>query len=554
MKRVTKILFLFAITTNLILNAQSINKLESAQKFYESEQWLEAVTAFSAIIDENKYNGQYYYYLAHSFYKLKNYDNAIHNYNLSLSLGYNYGNSIKNIAKSYAEKDDIKNTQIWVNKGLQTPKSLTIANVVSDSSFKNFIKTKSFKSIYPQDPTFSRKKKWETDIKFLKQRFEAKHFDVFNNVKEEEWNSDFNLLLETIDQKTNAEVLVNLMKIITKIGDGHTFIRPPISGEFKLHFYPFKLYMFKKGLFVTQTSNLYKEVLGLRLTHINTCPIKEVLERISKVISVDNKIGFLERLDFNIMFSEVLQTLNITDNPKDATFTFQKEDGSNIAIDVTADVFNPNAITEKIEIEKTKTPLYLKNENEFFWSQELKDLNAMYIKINLNLSTPQKSIRQFYGSVFDSITKQNIKHLIIDLRQCPGGNSYNNNTLIKEIIANKTLDKENGLFTIIGRRTFSAAMNLTTDLETWTNTKFIGEPTGSKPNFIGETSFVTLPNTGLQVSISDANWQKSVSWDERNWIAPDIYEENSFKDYRNGIDNILNTIETILLEKTQIKR
>ncbi|WP_169301370.1 S41 family peptidase [Pontimicrobium aquaticum] len=552
MKRITKILFLLAIGTNLVLNAQSINKIENAMKLYQNEQWQEAAVAFSTIIEDNIYNGEYYYNLAHCFYKLKDYDKAIKNYKLSLDTGYNYGNCIKHIAMCYAESGDLKNTSIWINRGLKTPKSLSITNVVSDSAFKEFRKTDSYKSIYSQDSTFNREEKWKTDIKFLKHRFEVKHYDIFNTVKSKEWNSDFNLLLESVNQKTDAEILVSLMKITTKIGDGHTFIRPPLSGKFKLHFYPFKLYMFEKGLYVTQTSSIYKDALGLRLTHINSMSIKEVLEKIKDVISVDNEIGLFERLDFNLMFSEVLHVLNITSNPKSSFFTFQKEDGSKITIDVNADEFNPAILTEKLESHKTKIPLYQQNENDFFWSKELNDFNAMYVKININLSTPQQSIKQFYDKVFDSISKQNIKHLIIDLRHCPGGNSFNNKTLIKHIIANKTLDKENGIFTIIGRRTFSAAMNLSTDLETWTNTKFIGEPTGSKPNFIGETNFVTLPNTGIQLSISDAYWQQSVSWDKRNWIAPHIYVQNNFNDFKNGNDNILNTIKTIVMEKMQI--
>lgn len=551
MRRVKYILFLIIISNSFFLNAQSTGEIENAKRFYEKEQWQNAIMAYSTIVEKNKYNGQYYYNLAQCFFNLKNYDEAIKNFKVSLSIGYNYGNCIKKVALCYVQKGDVKNSWTWINKGLQTPKSLTIGNIVSDTIFKEFRKTNSFKSIYPRDSTLSRHEKWKTDIQFLKQRFEAKHYDIYNNISRSEWNMLFDDLLNSISSKSNEEILINLMKITAKIGDGHTFIRPPLSGDLGMHFYPFKLFMFDEGLFVMQTTTTYKKALGLRLTHINDMQIEKVLKKIGEVISVDNEIGLLERFDFIPMISELLHGLNISNNSNNTLFTFQNENGKELKIDVTAEVFNPMVLTEKLEQEITEKPLYMKKENEFFWSQQLKDFDAMYIKVNINLSTPQNNIREFYVRVFDSISRQKIKRLIIDLRHCPGGNSFNNETLIKLIMANETLDKENGLFTIIGRKTFSAAMNLASDLEKWTNTKFIGEPTGSKPNFIGETNFVTLPNTGLHVSISDAFWQKSVSWDKRNWIAPDIYIQNSFRNYKNGVDPVLNTIESIISNKIQ---
>ena len=44
------------------------------------------------------------------------------------------------------------------------------------------------------------------------------------------------------------------------------------------------------------------------------------------------------------------------------------------------------------------------------------------------------------------------------------------------------------LFVIIGRRTFSAAQNTVNMIEKNTNATFVGEPTGSRPNFVGEST------------------------------------------------------------------
>lgn len=544
MQKTFYIFIILFFTVLSSLKAQRISKVEYAQRAYDNKNWTEAIIFYSEIVKKNPYKGAYFYKLANSYFNNKDYDKAINYFKKSCEIGFNYGLSIKKIAISYATLKDHKNALIWIRKGLDTPKSLTITDVLSNSVFKEHRKTNEFKNSYSKK--VSRKEKWISDIQFLKDRFESKHYNIFDKISSKEWEIEFNALISSINVKNDYEILVDLMKITAKIGDGHTFIRPPFSGQLKLHIYPFKLFVFEEGIFVVQTSKDYDKVLGKQLTHINNIPIEEVVKKVSKTISVDNKIGLLERLDFNLMLSEVLEVLKITNSSQQTLFTFKDQKEKSITLKVDAISFNPATLTEVLKPVNQKSPLYLLQPKRFFWSKYIKGLNAMYIKININLSTPNHNIREFYNEVFDTISKENINHLIIDLRHCPGGNSFNNKSLINNILKNNTIDKENGIFTIIGRRTFSAAMNLSTDLETWTNTKFIGEPTGSKPNFIGETNFIVLPNSKLQVSISDAYWQKSTSWDKRKWIAPDFYVTTSFRDFMLGNDNVLETIKSII--------
>jgi hypothetical protein len=75
----------------------------------------------------------------------------------------------------------------------------------------------------------------------------------------------------------------------------------------------------------------------------------------------------------------------------------------------------------------------------------------------------------------------------------------------------------------IGRRTFSAAQNTATAIERETNAIFVGEPTGSRPNFIGETIPFQLPYGKTLVNVADLCWQTSWPMDHRPWIAPELY-------------------------------
>jgi hypothetical protein len=98
------------------------------------------------------------------------------------------------------------------------------------------------------------------------------------------------------------------------------------------------------------------------------------------------------------------------------------------------------------------------------------------------------------------------------------------------------------LFVIIGRRTFSAAGNAATYIQRQTNAIFVGEPTGAKPNSMGDETYFTLPYSKLTASVADVYWESSWPQDFRNWIAPQIYVEPTFAAYRANRDSAMEAV------------
>ena len=95
------------------------------------------------------------------------------------------------------------------------------------------------------------------------------------------------------------------------------------------------------------------------------------------------------------------------------------------------------------------------------------------------------------------------------------------------------------MFVIIGRLTFSAAQNIATALEEHTDATFVGEPTGSRPNFIGETIPFELPVSKLRVNVADLYWQTGYPMDHRPWIAPQLYTPPTFDSFARNQDPAL---------------
>ena len=133
----------------------------------------------------------------------------------------------------------------------------------------------------------------------------------------------------------------------------------------------------------------------------------------------------------------------------------------------------------------------------------------------------------------------------MDLRNCGGGNSEYNKFLIEALLQHPEINQKKHFYTIIGRETFSAAINLVTDLEYRTNTIFVGEPTGSKPDFIGESSVLKLPYSGLYLVISNRYHQGGAnnSLDKRPWIAPSILIQLTSKEYTENDDPLMDFLD-----------
>src|SRR5436190_15914268 len=106
------------------------------------------------------------------------------------------------------------------------------------------------------------------------------------------------------------------------------------------------------------------------------------------------------------------------------------------------------------------------------------------------------TIADFFARTFAFSDSVNPQTFVLDIRHDHGGD----NTLLTPLI-HGLIRREGGintrgrLYTIIGRGTFSAAQNCANWIEEHTQTLFVGEPTGGKPNHYGDNQPVQLPRT-----------------------------------------------------------
>jgi C-terminal processing protease CtpA/Prc len=167
-------------------------------------------------------------------------------------------------------------------------------------------------------------------------------------------------------------------------------------------------------------------------------------------------------------------------------------------------------------------PLWLRRAPEHNWCEYLADAGALYVQYNQVRDGQEESVAAFFDRVSALVDREAVARLILDIRLNWGGNMSLNRPLVHHLIRSDRVNQWGKLFVIIGRCTFSAAMNLAVDLERHSRALFVGEPTGARPNHYGETVEIVLPHSGLRCTASALWWQYSQPGDDRPWIAPDI--------------------------------
>jgi tetratricopeptide (TPR) repeat protein len=409
---------------------------------------------------------------------------------------------------------------------------------------------------------------WREDLKFLAEKLPQVHRNAFHNITQKQFEDAVEKLDSSIPTMKDHEIIVGFAHLVAMIGDGHSRLSLPLDENlFKTqshtetpspHYehlafghYPIKLYLFSDGLYIKEVTAEWKNILGARIIKIGSSSAEEALETARSIIHYDNEMWFKLLAPSRLVIPEVLHALRLIEDMEKAPFVVELPNGKQSTV-----YMKPLKSFEKAqwidarENASNPTPLYLRDVDNNFWFEHLADKKTLYVQINKIQDKKEESLAQFCRRVFDFADAHTVDRFILDIRLNDGGNNYLNRSLILALIRAEKINQYGKLFTIIGRGTFSAAMNLASDLEHWTNTIFVGEPTGSTTSHYGDSRKLILPNSGLTVRLSTVYWRDWSVSEKRPWIAPDIRADLSFADYQNNNDPALQAIFAYTAKKS----
>lgn len=383
---------------------------------------------------------------------------------------------------------------------------------------------------------------WQQDLDYLAEQIRRRHANPYHRIAREQFEAAVAALRDRIPHLQRHQIIVEMARIVAMIGDGHTTFWLSFNTSLKFQHYPLRFYQFSDGVFVYEADAEYRAYLGAKLVRVCKYRAEEALTQVENVVPRDNAVGLQLAAAHTLSVPEVLHTLGIVENLESGEFTLEDANGKRFIVDLPA--LPPAQEPSQLRLCDNETPLALwqQRPERLYWFEYLEPQHVVYMQHRVVGSMDDEPFAQFCQRLFDFIETHPVERLVIDLRNNSGGNNTLNPPLVHGLICCDKINQRGRLFTIIGRRTFSAAMNLTVDLERNTRTLFVGEPTGSSPNFYGETTDNRLPHSGITFSVSTLYWQSSLPYDKRPYIEPHIRAEISSADYRNNVDPALNAI------------
>ena len=527
--------------------------LDTAEQYYDDKKWDEALEAFDAITKQNPHHGFPWFRKARILLIKKRYSEAIEAYLECEQLGFSPKWTAIGLGFSHMGLEEVDEAARWFEKAVTIDPSMIGELPGYSEHLKPFLGPKRYTSIFgPEaDESWSRVEGWRADLDFLYKVLKRSHYDFDVKTPQRTWDERVRELREQVPSLDDHEMALELAKIAALAGDGHTHLWPQFSERFSFHVLPLLLYPFEDGVFIRAAAPEYAELAGAKVIRIGAIPIEDLAEGVAEYHGHENPMHNRLLLPFELSTVEVLKQLGATDSADRVEITVEDGSGQQTSAVVESmafrDPFHPKlsapgwvSMNQDAEAE---LPLWLRNPEDVYWFKYLDRERIVYFHYDQIRHKEAESFDAFTDRLFDLVASHPGSAMVIDLRMNDGGSSDIYPPLVRKILAHPEINRKGQLFTIIGRTTYSAAMNLAADLESWTETLFVGEPTGSSPNFIGENKFFELPYSRLRVSVSDRYHQRAgSSTDKRIWIAPDLAAPMTARDFAENRDPAMNAI------------
>lgn len=384
---------------------------------------------------------------------------------------------------------------------------------------------------------------WRSDLDFLVAEARRVHADPERPAFSERFDELAGELRLAIPELTNDQVLARMMELTAFLDDGHSALYgpgPDTPLEFDSRVLPFKFYAFPGGLFIVDGVDSWVDHAGSRVVRFGDLPAEEVLALLSEYRGVDNEMTWTWMgPQFYVGRLALLRQVGAVGDEGAVALTLRTPEGAEQTLTVEGGDY---ALVRKLRpfpLRTGETPMYLTRVDTNYWMKPLPDRNALYVQFNQVRDAAGESLRGFSERVRTTLLERGATTLIVDVRHNNGGNNTLVRPLVRTMIEFEMRSAEHRIFVLMGRNTFSAAQNFINRVERWTNAEFVGEPSSSSPNFVGEENEIVLPYSRVRGSLSNRYWQDSDPWDHRPWIVPDLPVVLTAEQYFAGVDPVL---------------
>ncbi|MFP4483635.1 MAG: hypothetical protein ACLFO1_02145 [Spirochaetaceae bacterium] len=398
---------------------------------------------------------------------------------------------------------------------------------------------------YPADQTLESltAAQWQEDIAYLRAELPDRnpHFHEDPDMAQR-FDESLAVLEDRVDvNSTPGDVITGMARAIALIGEGHTSINASPDSYF-----PVIAGWFADGFYVAGADREYEEILGTRILGVRAAdgtdvPLPGLEELVNSVIAADHENG-LRPAQGNVLINPYLMRgLGLADG---AELTYLLEiDGAQEAYTV-EERAGADLDIVRAKDDAPQEALVDSSSEPNWYTRTGPDDEVIYISYD----SCEMAAAGFFQAVLNEIKRTEVERVVVDLRANSGGVSFPGTWFASQLGGIPRVNRDGGLFVLVGPRTFSSGMMMAVDLMDKTDALFAGEPLAENVDAWGEVKRFPLPNSGLMIGHSTrfiryGRW-KELRLDEDGNIVPDEGFEirPTFGDYENGRDPVLEAV------------
>jgi len=447
-------------------------------------------------------------------------------------------------------------------------KKYILSSIIAASIIQLFLLVFILWSVYPRQFTGDQIKK---DIDYAKVFMEDVHPDLYAVISKDKLDYKIDSIKRTIPESlAEVEAYKVLSTIFSNINDAHTMLSLNNYLRRGAIFFrkvpPYRLRVINDKIFVLKNYSKRKKIpVGSQIIEINSKTASECLIELSRLVSHETKNNLQANLQLPMIWG-------MWNNFENFTLTYKTPEGKIETIVSSSGLFS------NISFLWDFTGFFLKN-----YSFDILNDDVGYI--NIKAFNNLDKCKNFFTSTFGEIRKENINNIIIDLRGNQGGNeevslelmrylspvdfrSYDTITVKmsrerirrysygKRFIPGSLVFEKNSMtplrnndlhyngkcYLLTSGYTFSTALDFAAMFRCYNVGEIVGTETGGKTVSFGAPCNFILPETGLEMKVSQKRFFNVCGEESKRGLIPDHVVENSIQDDINGRDRALEFI------------
>lgn len=528
--------------------------VSGAEEASAAQRWPEAARRWAAVLGRNPVTPNHWLALARARYRCDSLEAALPAYRRAFELGAGNPASVAVvIARCQVRLGRPDSAWTWLDRALDLGYRDNEA-LAADSLFRPLQADPRFRARlgWFAHPGAERVAGWRNDLGYLRHEVHRRLWRM-----PERTARDFDAAAARLDAEiprlTDLQVTAGLMRLMRLLGDGHSMLyafdeRPELRAVL-----PVEFGFLAEGLAIVGASRAHADLLGRRVLALDGRSPEALLAGLDPLISRDNPMAPLVMGPRRLRCVPLLHALGLAAAPDRVTLRLEDERARvtevTLAADSTAPTLGfhhgPPADWQRLAGQARPALARYRDPAAPYRFERVGDGRTLYFQWRRVSDEPEGSWARCVDSLFAEARRAPTRRLVIDLRDNHGGNTDLEATFLARLAADSTLNRPGALYVLIGRDTFSAAQNAANWLRERTAAVFAGEPTGSKPNFVGEESSFVLPWSRLRANVSDRYWQGGWPTDAAAWIAPSLYLPPTLAALRAGRDDLLDTVAAL---------